>query len=177
MTRTLCITTLTLLLFACAAEEPAPAVEPATASTASTPAATPAPAAAPAEPLPDHDVTGSYMPMEPLTGEFAELDHLLLATIDENAAPSPLNGFLRPKGRAEDYRLVEPSMVGKKLTFATTANKGVHYTFDGQFLVLGKFSENPPTYETTVLTGTLQRVRDGQTVASTPVKFRYEAGG
>jgi hypothetical protein len=179
MTRTLCITTLTLLLFACAAEEPAPApAEPATASTASTPAATPAPAAAPEEPLPDHDVTGSYMPIEPLTGEFAELEHLLLATIDENAAPSPLNGFLRPKEQAApDYRLVNPSMTGKKLTFVTMANDGVHYTFDGQFLVLGKFSENPPTYETTVLTGTLQRVRNGQTVASTPVKFRYEAGG
>ena len=154
MIRTLCITALTLLLFACAAEEPAP------------------------EPLPDHDVTGAYMPIDPLPGEFAELDHLLLATIDENAAPSPLNGFLRPKEQAAaDYHLVNPSLEGKRLRFVTTANAGVHYTFDGQFAVLGKFAENPPAYETVVLTGTLQRLRDGQTVASTPVKFRYEAGG
>ena len=180
MTRTLCIPALTLLLFACAAEEPAPApAEQATASTASTPAATPAPVAPPEEPLPEHDVTGSYMPMEPLTGEFAELDHLLLATIDENAEPAPLNGFLRPKGTAEDYRLLNPELIGKKLTFQTSGNEGgrYYYTFEGEFQVLGKFAENPPSYETVVLTGTLQRMRDGQSVASTPVKFRYEAGG
>lgn len=187
MNRVLCSATLTLLLCACGGEErPAtPASEPVTASapaTAATPAAetaaAPAASAAPAPAPADYDVTGAYLPMDALPADFAELEHLLLATIDENAEPAPLNGFLRSKKRgAEDYHLVNPSIEGRKLTFTTTTNKGVQYTFDGQFEVLAKFAENPPDYETAVLTGTLTRLRDGQTVASTPVRFRYEAGG
>lgn len=125
-----------------------------------------------------YDVTGSYFPIDPLPPEFADLEHLLLATIDENAAPAPLNGFLRPKAReANDYMLVKPSIEGKRLTFTTTDNGGVHYAFRGEFEVLANFAENPPSYETTVLAGTLEKIRGGNVVASTPVRFRYEAGG
>lgn len=116
--------------------------------------------------------------MDPLPAEFAELDHLLLATIDENAAPAPLNGFLRPKAQsAKDYTLVNPVLADKKLTFTTVTVDGVHYAFDGAFELLDNFAANPPSYETTVLTGTLTKLRDGQQIATTPVKFRYEAGG
>ena len=136
------------------------------------------PATVPAEPLPEHDVTGSYFAMEKLPAEFAELDHLMLATIDENAEPAPLNGFLRPKKPSvPDYKLVNPTMTGRNLTFATAPVNGVHYEFTGAFDVLHKFAENPPEYETAVLTGTLTKHRNGETVATTPVKFRYEAGG
>jgi hypothetical protein len=186
MTRLLCSTALTLLLFGCAAEEkspaqaaePAPATAPAAAATAADTVTAPQ-ASDPAATVPaGHDVTGSYFPMDALPAEFAELEHLLLATIDENAAPAPLNGFLRPKARAaDDYTLVKPSLEGRRLTFVTTAQKGVQYAFEGQFAVLGNFPENPPEYETVVLSGTLRRIRNGQTVASTPVRFRYEAGG
>lgn len=185
MNRVLCSAALTLLLLGCAAEEQrstppadtaaAPASPSASADTAPAPATTTQPpAAAPAA----HDVTGAYFPMDALPAEFAELEHLSLATIDENAAPAPLNGFLRPKKRsAEDYKLVDPSLVERKLTFVTTAHGGIHYEFDGEFQVLDDFAANPPAYETVVLSGTLRRMRGGQTVASTPVRFRYEAGG
>jgi hypothetical protein len=165
---------LSLLLFGCAAEEPAPTPP---VSTTTAPAA--APAAPAAAPVPvDHDVTGAYFPIDALPAEFAELEHLLLATIDENGAPAPLNGFLRPKSRtADDYKLVNPALTAPRLTFETTSQGGVQYAFDGRFEVLAKFAENPPSYETVVLSGTLRRIRDGQTVASTPVRFRYEAGG
>lgn len=179
MTRFLCSAALTLLLCRCAAEEPAPAPATAadTAPATTTTAPSPAPVATATVPA-DHDVTGAYFPIDPLPVPFAELEHLSLANIDENAAPAPLNGFLRPKVRsAEDYVLVEPKLEGQQLTFTTTAHGGVHYTFEGRFEVLGKFPENPPSYETVVLTGTLQRLRDGQPAASTPVRFRYEAGG
>lgn len=187
ITRVLCGAALTLLLFGCAAEErtPPPAADtaPTTASSAAA-TATGTTVAEPqasetAEPVPaDHDVTGSYFPIEALPADFAELEHLLLATIDENSAPAPLNGFLRPKARsADDYTLVNPSLAGRRLTFETTSNGGVQYAFDGQFAVLGNFPANPPEYETAVLSGTLRRIRNGQTVASTPVRFRYEAGG
>ncbi len=186
MTRVLCGAALTLLLFGCAAEErtPPPAADtaPATASSVAAPATDTVEepqGSDPAAPVPaDHEVTGSYFPIEALPADFAELEHLLLATIDENGAPAPLNGFLRPKARsAEDYRLVNPSLAERRLTFETTAHGGVQYAFDGQFAVLGNFPANPPEYETTVLSGTLRRIRNGQTVASTPVRFRYEAGG
>ena len=181
MTRALCSATLLLLLFGCAREERSatPAADPAPATASSAPATATETAAEPQAAVPaDHDVTGAYFSIDPLPADFAELEHLSLATIDENAAPAPLNGFLRPKARsAEDYKLVDPTLEGRRLTFVTTAHGGVHYAFDGQFEVLGKFPENPPSYETVVLSGTLRRIRDGQTVASTPVRFRYEAGG
>lgn len=192
MNRALCSAALTLLLLGCAAEErsqtppadapPSPDAAPATAPSAAATAAgtvaeprrSDAPAAVPA----GSDVTGAYFPIDPLPADFAELEHLLLATIDENAAPAPLNGFLRPKSRtADDYHLLKPSLVERRLTFDTTSHRGVHYAFDGQFEILGNFATNPPEYETVVLSGTLRRIRDGQTVASTPVRFRYEAGG
>lgn len=127
---------------------------------------------------PASDVTGAYFPMAPLPREFAELEHLSLATIDENAAPAPLNGFLRPKkSSAPDYKLVSPVIDGHQLTFTTTAVGGVQYAFTGAFAILENFPANPPGYETAVLTGTLKKLRGGTEIAETPVEFRYEAGG
>ena len=174
MSRVLISLALATLLASCREAEP-PAPPATTSTTAPAPAVTATQAEAPA---PSHDVTGAYFAMNDLPAEFAELEHLLLATIDENAAPAPLNGFLRPKKReAKDYTLVSPKLDGKNLTFRTVAVDGVHYEFNGAFEVLDHFAANPPAYETTVLSGTLTKLRDGQTVAATPVKFRYEAGG
>lgn len=176
MSRILISLALAAVLTSCRDAEP-PAPPPATTTTVA-----PAPAVTetqPAEvPAPSHDVTGAYFAMDELPAEFAELEHLLLATIDENAAPAPLNGFLRPKKReAKDYTLVSPKLDGKTLTFRTVAVDGVHYEFNGAFEVLDHFAANPPSYETAVLSGTLTKLREGKTVAETPVKFRYEAGG
>ena len=124
------------------------------------------------------DVTGSYFPTTPLLAEFAELEHLLLATIDENGAPAPLNGFLRPKAaRAKDYVLVQPVLSGRNLTFTTVAENGVHYTFTGTFTRLSHFAADPPPLDEVVLAGTLTKLRDGKQVATTPVSFGYQAGG
>lgn len=169
MSRVLISVVLAVVLTSCRkAEPPAPPA----------PAPVPAPVQSAEVQAPSHDVTGAYFAMSELPAEFAELEHLLLATIDENAAPAPLNGFLRPKEReAKDYTLVSPTLDGKNLTFRTVSVDGVHYEFNGAFDVLDNFAANPPSYETAVLTGTLTKLRNGQSVASTPVKFRYEAGG
>lgn len=176
---------LILALCACGPEEK-PSTPPADPATTSAPAA-PAIASEAEEPaagdtavaaVADHDVTGAYFPIDPLPADFAGLEHLSLANIDENAAPAPLNGFLRPKSsKADDFKLVQPTLSGRRLTFVTSTSRGVQYAFEGQFEVLGNFPENPPSYETVVLTGTLKRSAGGKTVASTPVRFRYEAGG
>jgi hypothetical protein len=154
-----------------ATSESAPVQTTAATTTATTAGIEPTAAAA-------FDPTGAYFPMTDLPPEFQELEHLGLATIDDNAAPAPLNGFLRPKApSAADYLLVKPSLNGKTLTFTTTTVRGVHYTFTGAFPRLGNFPETPPSYEEVALSGTLTKLRDGQTIASTPVHFRYEAGG
>lgn len=150
---------------------------PAVTSTPATPPAATA-AAAVAAPAAGLDPTGAYFSMTELPAEFQELEHLSLATIDENAAPAPLNGFLRPKAKsAGDYKLVTPALSGTSLSFTTTAVNGVHYTFSGAFQRIANFAETPPSYEDVALSGTLTKHRDGQTVATTPVNFRYEAGG
>lgn len=169
-----------LFLFAAACREAeTPVVTTSTVAATSTVAtateAQPAPVAVSETPL---DPTGAYFAMADLPAEFAELEHLSLATIDENAAPAPLNGFLRPKDRdAKDYALISPKLEGRSLAFTTAAVDGVHYEFNGAFDVAGNFAAEPPSYETAVLTGTLTKHRDGRSIASTPVRFRYEAGG
>jgi hypothetical protein len=123
------------------------------------------------------DITGAYFAMAPLPAEFAELDHLLLALIDDNGEPAPLNGFLRPKAAsAKDYALRNPSLNGKTLTFTTVPVNDVAYAFTGAFTTLDNFAVNTPSYDTAILTGTLTKMRGTQQVASTPVRFRYVAG-
>ncbi|HYO77920.1 MAG TPA: hypothetical protein VE010_15790 [Thermoanaerobaculia bacterium] len=143
----------------------------ATATTASTTTQTPP------EDTTGSDFTGAYFPMAEFTGEFAELDHLLVATIDDNGEPAPLNGFLRPKKQeAKDYVLAQPVLSGRNLTFTTAAVNGVHYAFTGAFQRLGNFQAEHPPYDEPMLVGTLTKLRDGKTVASTPVNFAFRAG-
>ncbi|HEU4887286.1 MAG TPA: hypothetical protein VFV49_05320 [Thermoanaerobaculia bacterium] len=176
------------ILAGCGETSTAPSEPVATATVATTPAATPEvpsatdaaapPTAEAPENTPAHDVTGPYFPTSPLPKEFAELDHLLLATIDENGAPAPLNGFLRPKAAsAKDYVLVQPALNGRDLTFTTAPVNGVHYSFSGAFQRLDHFAANAPPYDEVVLSGTLTKIRNGKSVATTPVGFAYQAGG
>ena len=165
---------LLIAIAACREAEPPSAVTP-TNTVATTTEAEPAPVP-PTETL--LDPTGAYFAMDELPAEFAELEHLSLATIDDKAEPAPLNGFLRPKDReARDYALISPKLEGRSLAFTTEVVDGVHYEFSGAFEVVGNFAAEPPSYETAVLTGTLTKHRGGKSIASTPVKFRYEAGG
>lgn len=171
MSRSLIFAVIAFLAVSCR-ETPQPAAP------AAEPAATTATAAVPLPAPVTHDVTGAYFPTVPWPAEFAELDFLALATIDENAEPAPLSGFLRPKeSSAKDYTMLNPELTERNLTFLTAAVDGVQYSFTGTFDVLDNFPASPPAYETVVLTGTLTKRRNGTTVASTPVKFRYEAGG
>lgn len=124
------------------------------------------------------DVTGAYMILGSVPVEFAEIEHLGLATIDERGEPAPLNGFIRPKmSSAKDYKLIKPKLVGRALTFTTTTEGGISYTFTGAFTRLGNFPANPPAADTPVLKGTLTRLRNGNIVAMTSISFAYSAGG
>jgi hypothetical protein len=174
---------LLLIAAACRQNEPAPATTTTTTTTTTTapvttstaPPASTTTTASDESPL---DPTGAYFAMDEWPAEFAELEHLSLATIDDNAEPAPLNGFLRPKAReAKDYALVNPKIEGQELTFTTAAVNGIHYEFAGTFAMRGNFAADPPSSDLAVLTGTLTKLRKGRVVASTPVRFHYEAGG
>lgn len=124
------------------------------------------------------DVTGAYFPAEDLGYQFAEIQYLSLATIDENGNPAPLNGFIRPKRKsARDYQLVNPKLDGKNLTFTTTTVGGVGYSFKGAFVKLDNFSANPPPSDQVILKGELTKTEDGTIVSTTDVSFTYSAGG
>ena len=137
-------------------------------------AATPAPAGNNAQ----GDVTGAYFAAGNLPSAFAEIEHLSLATIDENGNPAPLNGFIRPRRRsASDYRLVNPTLNGHDLTFTTAAVNGISYSFTGRFEMMRDFAANPPEADAVVLRGTLTKLNRGEVEAETPVSFTYSAGG
>ena len=160
--------------------EPAPAgKDTATVAATPPPAAQPTDAGNPGTESPaGSDVTGAYFALGKLPAEFSEIDYLALATIDENAKPAPLNGFIRPKVlKAEDYHLVDPKLDGRNLSFTTKTVNGVSYSFTGVFDTLGNFPENPPEYEMPVLKGRLVKSKDGKSVAESDVSFWYSAGG
>lgn len=122
------------------------------------------------------DVFGYYFPQGKLPAAFAEIDHLHLSTIDANAKPAPLNGFIRPKRRAaKDYNLVSPKLEGKNLTFTTRAIGGVSYSFDGAFVKLGDFPTDRPEGEV-ILKGHLIKMKNGNKVAEADVSFTYTGG-
>ena len=124
------------------------------------------------------DVTGAYFAVGTLPSAFAEIEHLSLATIDENGNPAPLNGFIRPRRRsASDYRLANPTLNGNDLNFTTAAVNGISYRFTGRFEMMRDFAANPPESDAVVLRGTLTKLERGEVVAETPVSFTYSAGG
>lgn len=124
------------------------------------------------------DVTGAYFLAGQLPAEFADIEHLSLATIDAEGNAADLNGFIRPKQQgAKDYKLVDPKLEGKFLTFTTTAVRGVSYSFKGAFERLDDFSKNPPAADELILKGTLTKLEDGEEAALTRVGFTYSAGG
>ena len=124
------------------------------------------------------DVTGAYFPSGTLPPDFSEIEQLSLATIDDQGNPAPLNGFIRPKRRsAQDYKLVNPQLNGKNLTFTTTTVNGVSYSFTGAFQKLGDFPSNPPSSDELILRGKLTKLLNGNTVTEGDVNFTYSAGG
>ena len=125
------------------------------------------------------DVTGAYFVKGTLPSDFSEIEHLSLATIDDQGNPAPLNGFIRPKRSrsAKDYRLVNPKLNGKTLSFTTTPVSGVSYSFNGTFERLDNFSANPPSPDEVILRGTLTKVLGGDREIEVDVNFTYSAGG
>ena len=124
------------------------------------------------------DITGGYFPVGTLPSGFSEIEHLSLATVDDQGNPSALNGFIRPKRRSDpDYKLVNPKISGKELTFTTSTVGGVGYSFTGSFEQLGDFATSPPDTDEVVLKGYLTKLKDGQESGATRIDFTYSAGG
>ncbi len=123
------------------------------------------------------DVFGYYFIVGRAPRGFEDIGHLHLATIDARGRPAPLSGLIRMRRRsARDFRILRPTLSGNDLTFTTTAVGGTRYRFAGRFARLGDFPNSPPDASEVILTGTLTKISGGRTVASSNVRFRYEAG-
>jgi len=123
------------------------------------------------------DPTGYFFFTTKLPKAFGRIDHINLATVDENGQPAPLNGMVRMAGRsAPDYRTVNAQLEGSHITFTTAAVNGVSYAFDGTFQRTGDFSADPPPSDAVVLRGTFTKLKDGKAVIARAVGFRYEMG-
>jgi hypothetical protein len=113
---------------------------------------------------------------------FADIDVLNLAGNGEYGAGAkpPFYGQIRLKNRARtDYKLLKPTMDGSNISFKTKAVGGVSYEFEGTFRRLD-FTENQPVgdkWDEVILSGTLRKMRAGQTAAQSKVDFRWELGG
>ncbi|MBS1794405.1 MAG: hypothetical protein JSS81_11155 [Acidobacteria bacterium] len=130
----------------------------------------------PSAPSSNDAVAGFYFPKTALPRGFAELEHLMLSTTDDDGNPGPLFGFLRPKKQSSnDYVLVKPKLSGKTLTFTTISIKGVSYSFTGAF-TRTNFTDVPPNSNEVVLKGTLSRLVNGEAADETEVSFTYTIG-
>jgi hypothetical protein len=125
------------------------------------------------------NVDGYYLPEGKLPPAFANIDNLSLFTTDVRGGKTvdvPVWGFIRLKQKTNsDYRLVSPTLEGKRFTFSTKTLRGVSYQFAGDFTKIGNFVENPPEGDI-VLKGHLTKMQSGKKVAETDVSFRYTAG-
>ena len=79
------------------------------------------------------------------------------------------------KGAGDDYDLLKPVLLGKKLSFTTKSVGGIYYGFTGTFLKLGDFPVTKPEGQT-VLKGTLTKYRGKKKLAAGTFNFIYSAG-
>lgn len=123
------------------------------------------------------DPTGGYFFTGRLPKQFGRIDFIALATLDENANPAPLNGFVRVSPlSAPDYKTATITLQGEHLTFVTKAVKGISYRFDGNFSRLGNFPADPPPSDEVVLSGRFTKLKNGREVISRDVQLTYSAG-
>ena len=121
------------------------------------------------------DIFGYYFIVENYK-EFADISEINLAGSMSDEQTPPFYGLIRLKKKsAPDYRLLKPTLEGKKLTFKTKTVKNVHYEFVGEFMRLANFPETRPEAEV-LLKGTLTKYRGKIITAKKVVSFSYSGG-
>lgn len=123
----------------------------------------------------DVDIFGYYSIVEKYK-DFADISEINLAGSEADKEKPPFYGLIRMnKKSAPDYRLLKPTLDGKKLTFKTKTVNNVHYEFDGEFTRLANFPDTRPEAEV-LLKGTLTKYRGKIIAAKKVVSFSYSAG-
>ena len=122
---------------------------------------------------------GYFRPAAKFANEFADVAELHLSGAGEYGAKAnpPFLGTLETKGRApKKFRIRERNIAGLKIDLSTETLGGVSYQFSGTFARADFHAGGVPLDEV-MLSGTLTKLRDGKTIATTRVRFAFEAGG
>jgi hypothetical protein len=121
------------------------------------------------------DIFGYYSIVKP-PRDFADISMIHLAGDYGASQKPPVYGLVRMTNeRAKDFRLLRPSLTGKRLTFKTRTVGGIHYEFDGTFTRLDNFPVTKPNGKI-VLKGKLSKYRGNVRIAIATLSFSYEAG-
>ena len=123
---------------------------------------------------------GYYFLEGPLPPWAERIDHLSLSYVALQRSPvvsAPLIGWIHFKADGPPfprYRLITPTLGGRRLTFATEVVNGVSFAFEGAFQLSGELAKLQPGG--VVLTGRLQRLEGGRIVEGIDVRFTYFVG-
>jgi len=121
------------------------------------------------------DIFGYYF-IEKSPRAFSDISEIHLAGDYGAKEKPPFYGLIRmTRKSAPDFRLLQPSLIDKQLTFKTKTVGGIHYEFSGYFTKLGNFPETRPEAQI-LLQGRLTKYRGKQKLASAELRFSYSAG-
>jgi len=125
-----------------------------------------------------NDVFGYFFIKGKAPAGFTNIDHLLLGGDGEFGAGAtpPFYGQIRVKGKGKtDYMLLKPTLDGNNLSFQTKAIAGISYKFEGT-LTQTDFTNNEPSGDAVVLTGTLTKMSKGKAIGHAKLKFTWSVG-
>ena len=121
------------------------------------------------------DVFGYYTIVS-ASKDFENISELHLAGNYGETQKPKFYGIIRlRKSTGDDFALLKPSLIGKKLSFTTKSVGGVHYGFTGVFTKLGDFPTSRPEGQT-LLRGTLTKYSGKKKLGAGTFNFTYSAG-
>ena len=124
------------------------------------------------------DASGTFSIHGTAPSAFANIEVLEIGGNDEYGwkAKPPFYGFIRLKTRARtDYKLMQPTIDDKSISFKTQSVAGISYDFEGTFKSLD-FAEKDMRNQI-VLSGTLRKLTGGKVTAEEKLDFDYTPGG
>ena len=121
------------------------------------------------------DIFGYYYIVKP-PKIFADISEIHLAGEYGASQKPPIHGLIRLRRKnSKDFRLFEPVLKGKNISFKTRSVSGIRYEFVGEFVRLDDFPARQPNNEI-LLKGRLSKYQGKKRVGEANLKFSYYAG-
>lgn len=118
------------------------------------------------------DPNGSFWIIGDTPSEFSDFSAINLNA--RRVRRLPPSGLQLKSGKT--FRFQQLTVKREKFTFVTTPVRGVSYSFSGQFLKGGVFSETVLDDQSPVLEGVLTKFVSGKKVAEAKLQFSYFGG-